>query len=193
MNPPVEEQRDPILMDILSAIQSLTARVRTLEGPGSNVDTSGEPQPEEAALPAGRNPGAIPVTAQGAEGGSGIHGTVPVPTTVVSEQVSDSGKFSASIEVVPDEQPPEDLPEVGDSQIKEIVAALPVFSGALSEYRDWSFQHRMVFIRAGLFSFISGDEPQPDRKTDPKGYSQWYDKNMRCTLILMRTVSESIR
>ena len=81
VNPPVEEQRDPILMEILSAIQSLTARVRTLEGPGSNVDTSGEPQPEETAPPAGRNPGEIPVTAQGAEGGSGIHGTVPVPTT----------------------------------------------------------------------------------------------------------------
>ena len=64
VNPPVEEQRDPILMEILSAIQSLTARVRTLEGPGSNVDTSGEPQPEEAALPAGRNPGAIPVREQ---------------------------------------------------------------------------------------------------------------------------------
>lgn len=80
-----------------------------------------------------------------------------------------------------------------EEELKIFCAALPIFGGVTSEYKEWYDQHRLFFIRTGLFDFITTEEAEPDPTADPEAYALWHDKNLRCLTIFYRTVKGTVR
>ena len=180
-----------LIREELKHLTVLTAKVDSLE---KRTIQGGEPQTDSRSQP---GPSTDSQTAASKnQGVTGDEGIPPSHQQVVSEpKGSDLGNisFRTRTDFIPDDPFTDDISEVSDLEIKSSLESLPIFSGNMTEFQDWVFQHRIVFIRAGLFNFISGEEPKPDRQLDRKAFGKWQDKNLKCICILMKTVSREIR
>ena len=155
---------EPTLNDIMEAIAAMRLEVNTVRPLVARV----EGIEARMAAPGARLSTDSGVTAEGVPDqpgeGTGEHAAVQVPHQLVSERGSDRGRQAASSSLntdpaLTDYTSPEDMGEDSISEKKSLALALPVFTGKLTEYKDWSWQHEVYFTRDGRWSFICGEEP----------------------------------
>ena len=200
-NPMSESSNEPTLSAIMEAIAALRLEVSAVRPLVSRV----EGLEARATAPEARLSKDPMMATEGNEEDQQVE--VPgesaerqIPHQLVSERVSDGGKpvVSSSRRTAPmlsDDILLDDdlLDDESASELKSIASTLPVFTGKITEYKDWSWQHEVYFVRAGLWPFICGEEPQPDSMVDRKAYNVWRKRNFKCISVLMRTVHKDIR